>query len=24
VAVRDRLDPRRVFANAYTEQVFGG
>ena len=23
LAVRDRLDPRRVFANAYTEQVFG-
>ena len=23
LAVRDRLDPGRVFANAYTEQVFG-
>jgi L-gulonolactone oxidase len=23
VAVRDRLDPKRVFANAYTEQVLG-
>ncbi len=23
LAVRDRLDPRRVFANAYTRQVFG-
>jgi L-gulonolactone oxidase len=24
LAVRDRLDPDRVFANAYTEQVLGG
>lgn len=23
LAVRDRLDPRRVFGNSYTEQVFG-
>jgi len=23
LAVRDRIDPRRVFANAYTRQVFG-
>ncbi len=23
LAVRDRLDPRRIFANAYTDQVFG-
>jgi L-gulonolactone oxidase len=24
VALRDRLDPQRVFANAYTERVLGG
>jgi L-gulonolactone oxidase len=24
LAVRDKLDPARTFANAYTTQVFGG